>query len=74
MTDPKIFLAVDNCFASKRWTEHDEWMDVIKRLGLYYVEASADTECDPLYMGADYMKRWVDKVNSASEKTGVKKQ
>ena len=70
--DPKIYLAVDNCFASKRWTEPTEWMDVISSLGLYYVEASADTECDPLYMGSDYMKRWSDKVNSASENTGVK--
>ncbi|MBQ7161286.1 MAG: sugar phosphate isomerase/epimerase [Clostridia bacterium] len=72
MTDPKIYLAVDNCFASKRWTEPAEWMDVIKSLGLYYVEASADTECDPLYMGEDYMKRWEDKIASASEKTGVR--
>ncbi len=71
MTDPKIYLAVDNCFASKRWTEPAEWMDVIRSLGLYYVEASADTECDPLYMGEAYMRRWEDKVLSASEKTGV---
>ncbi|MBQ3100802.1 MAG: hypothetical protein IJC50_07420 [Clostridia bacterium] len=72
MVDPKIYLAVDNCFASKRWTEPAEWMDVISSIGLNYVEASADTECDPLYMGTDYMKRWSDKVNAASDKTGVK--
>ena len=72
MVDPKIYLAVDNCFASKRWTEPVEWMEVISSLGLNYVEASADTECDPLYMGTDYMKRWSEKVNSASDKTGVK--
>lgn len=72
MTDPKIYLGVDNCFASKRWTAPHEWMDVISSLGLYYVEASADTECDPLYMGKDYMKRWSENVLAASEKTGVK--
>ena len=72
MTDPKIYLAVDNCFASKRWTSPREWMDVIKSLGLYYVEASADTECDPLYMGAGYMKRWCDDVIKAGSETGVK--
>ena len=48
MKDPKIYLAIDNCFGSKRWTEPREWMDTIKSLGVYYVEASADTECDPL--------------------------
>lgn len=72
MIDPKIYLAVDNCFASKRWTEPSEWMDVISSIGLSYVEASADTECDPLYMGSEYMKRWSDKVNKASLNTGVK--
>ncbi len=72
MTDPKIYLAVDNCFASKRWTSPREWMDVIKSLGLYYVEASADTECDPLYMGSDYMQRWTEDVLLASNETGVK--
>ncbi|MBR4881007.1 MAG: hypothetical protein IKU19_03685, partial [Clostridia bacterium] len=72
MKDPKIYLAIDNCFGSKRWTEPREWMDTIKALGVYYVEASADTECDPLYMGDEYMKNWVDKVDKASAETGVK--
>ncbi len=72
MKDPKIYLAIDNCFGSKRWTEPREWMDTIKSLGLYYVEASADTECDPLYMGDEYMAEWIEKVNTASAETGVK--
>ncbi|MBE6686432.1 MAG: hypothetical protein E7591_04280 [Ruminococcaceae bacterium] len=72
MKDPKIYLAIDNCFGSKRWTEPIEWMNTIKELGLYYVESSADTECDPLYMGDAYMKDWADKVNEGSDKTGVK--
>lgn len=72
MKDPKIYLAIDNCFGSKRWTEPIEWMNTIKELGLYYVESSADTECDPLYMGDAYMKDWARKVNEGREKTGVK--
>lgn len=71
MKDPKIYLGIDNCFASKRWTEPEEWERVIKDLGLYYVEASADTECDPLYMGAEYLADWCEKVKAAKEKTGV---
>ncbi|MBQ4055019.1 MAG: hypothetical protein IJD17_04835 [Clostridia bacterium] len=47
-------------------------MDVIASLGLGYVEASADTECDPLYMGAAYMNRWSEDVITASNETGVK--
>ena len=68
---PEICLAIDNCFASKRFTEPEEWLEICKSLDIGYVEASADTECDPLYMGRDYLRRWADKVKSASEKTGV---
>ncbi len=68
---PEIFLAIDNCFASKRYTEPAIWMNLIRDLGVFNVEASADTECDPLYMGIDYLHRWVDKVREASGKYGV---
>ena len=54
--DPIIYLGIDNCFASKRWARPSEWTRVIRDLGLRYVEASADTECDPLYMGAEFTK------------------
>ena len=70
--DPKIYLAIDNCFASKRWTRPIEWMQVIKELGIYYVEASADTECDPLYMGEAFTRDWIEQVHVASEMTGVR--
>ena len=72
MKYPKIYLAIDNCFASKRWTEPEEWMNVISDLGIRYVEASADCECDPLYLGSEYMRDWIEKVKNASSKTGVK--
>lgn len=68
---PEIYLAIDNCFASKRYTEPDDWMSLIRDLGIFYIEASADTECDPLYMGRDYLRRWVDKVYHGYAKSGV---
>lgn len=70
--DPKISLAIDNCFASKRWTRPGDWMPLIAEMGITQVEASADTECDPLYMGEEYIKDWIKEVKQCSEKTGVK--
>lgn len=69
---PKIYLAVDNCFASKRWTQPIEWMELLKQMGIYYVEASADNECDPLYTPQEYIEYWINQVMKASSKTGVK--
>lgn len=69
---PRIFLAIDNCFASKRWTRPQEWMKVIGDLGLKYIEASADTECDPLYMGPEYLQDWVEDVIAQSDKAGLR--
>lgn len=68
---PEIYLAIDNCFASKRYTEPGDWLNVIRDLGVFFIEASADTECDPLYLGRDYLQRWVDKVYHATSKSGV---
>ena len=69
--DPKIYLGIDNCFASKRWVRPAEWMRVIKDLGLKYVEASADTECDPLYMGSEFTRDWIADVKAKTAETGV---
>ena len=71
-TDPKLYLAIDNCFAYKRYTRPIDWMHVIKDMGVNFVEASADTECDPLYMGEEYTRDWIREVNACSEKTGVR--
>lgn len=71
MTDPKIYLAIDNCFASKRWTRPADWAALIADIGISYVECSADTECDPLYMGKEYTKRWIDQTKDACEKAGI---
>ena len=72
MNDPKLFLAVDNCFACKRWVRPADWMSLIRDMGLALVEQSADTECDPLYMGDDYTREWIELVRQGSEKTGVR--
>lgn len=71
MNLPRIYLAIDNCFASKRWTEPEHWMTLCSDLGVKYVEASADTECDPLYTTPDYINDWAKKVLEISETTGV---
>ena len=70
--DPRLILAIDNCFAYKRWVKPIDWMLLIRDMGLTFVEQSADTECDPLYMGPDYMREWVDIVRAGTEKTGVR--
>ena len=33
MEYPKIYLALDNCFALKRWVEPETWLPLIKDLG-----------------------------------------
>jgi sugar phosphate isomerase/epimerase len=69
---PRIYLAIDNCFASKRWTEPAEWLDIIKDLGLRFVEASADNECDPLYGDADYLKSWQKQIKKQEKISDMK--
>jgi sugar phosphate isomerase/epimerase len=69
---PKICLAIDNCFAYKRWTRPEEWCDVIAGLGIQYAEASADNELDPLYMGPEYLARWVEAVRKAQRAAGIR--
>lgn len=49
-----------------------DWAKVINDMGVKYIEASADTELDPLFMGEDYLKRWVEEVKKVEDITGVK--
>jgi sugar phosphate isomerase/epimerase len=72
MTNPKIFLALDNCFASKRWTRPREWAAVVKDLGITLVEASADNECDPLYADPAYLEDWLREIETVVERMGVR--
>ena len=68
---PKIFLAIDNCFATKRWSEVSDWMDVIRDLGISCVEASADNEIDPLFSTPVHLDDWIAAVETEGERTGV---
>ena len=70
---PRIYLAVDNCFASKRWTRPEEWARVIgEDMGLRCVEASADNEIDPLYSTSAVRRSWVAEVRRVRARTGVR--
>lgn len=70
--DPKLYLGIDNCFAAKRWIRPAEWMKMIKGLGLRCIEASADTECDPLYMGAEFTREWIQDVRRWGKELDMK--
>src|SRR5208283_3230271 len=72
MMGPRIHLAIDNCFASKRWTRPADWARIIRELGIRYVEASADNECDPLYADPGFLDDWLQDVESACEQHGIK--
>ncbi len=70
--DPKIHIGIDNCFAIKRWTAPEDWARVVRDLGMKYVEAVPDLECEPLLTPDDYRQDWIDSVNRMREETGVR--
>ncbi len=47
-------------------------MRIAQDAGIYYVEASADTECDPLYSPPQALQDWLGAVQTASARTGVR--
>lgn len=69
---PKVYLAYDNCFAIKRWVEPEDWMEMIKDLGISYVEASTDNEMDPLFEPKEYMEDWAERVSALEREHGMK--
>ncbi|MHC4873065.1 MAG: TIM barrel protein [Planctomycetota bacterium] len=69
---PRIYLAIDNCFAAKRWTTPRRWLKMAQKIGINFVEASADNECDPLYMDQEYLDDWVRDTKEWEKETGVK--
>ena len=69
---PKVYLAIDNCVASKRWTEPADWMNLFADCGVYYVEASADNEIDALYADPSFLEDWAGTVLEDAGRTGVK--
>ena len=68
---PKIYLTMDNSFATKRWTEPDDWARIIRDLGVSCIEASADTEADPFYCGEEYLAVDRRRCCAAGAKHGV---
>jgi hypothetical protein len=49
-----------------------EWGRVIKNMGLKYVEAVPDLECEPLLTPEDYRKDWIAEANRMQEEFGMK--
>ena len=72
MVYPRIYLAMDNCFAIKRWVRPSEWMPLIKELGVDCVEASTDNEIDPLFSPDDYMDMWLNEVRTEQKRLGMR--
>ncbi len=69
---PRIHLAVDTCFAVKRWTRPDEWARLVRDMGVRCVEASTDVECDPFYVGEEVLADWVREVEQAQARHGLR--
>lgn len=67
----RIYLTVENCFASKRWVTPRDWSKILSDMGISYVEASADVELDPLHMEHTYLMRWEQQMRRATEEQGV---
>lgn len=73
MNYPRIYIALDNCFALKRWIEPETWGRVIaEEIGFTSVQASFDNEIDMLYGPADYRDDWFRALTEAEKNTGLK--
>ena len=72
MQSPRVFLAIDNCFAIKRWVRPRDWMRVVRDIGFAYVEASTDNEIDAIISDDRYMADWAAEVRATSAETGVR--
>lgn len=69
---PKVYLALDNCFAIKRWVQPETWMPLIRELGFRYVEASFDNEADFLYSPDWYLDNWFRRVETLEKEYGMR--
>jgi len=69
---PVINLAVNTCFASKRFARPRDWAAVIRDAGASCVELSADCECDPLYAEPSYLADWMDEVKAVCREMGLR--
>ncbi len=65
---PRIHLAIDNCFAIKRWIEPKEWMKLVKDLGdIRLIQASTDNEIDPSHNTEEFREYWIAEVKKYEE-------
>lgn len=71
MDYPKIYLALDNCFAIKRWVEPETWGPLIQSMGFEHIEASFDNEIDFLYSPQWYIDEWFDRLATMEKEEGV---
>jgi len=70
---PRIHLAVDNCFAIKRWVEPADWMRKVQQIGnIRYIQASTDNEIDPSHSTQAFRDEWVAKVKKCEQEMGLK--
>ena len=70
---PKIHLAVDNCFAVKRWVRPRDWMNAIKEIGgISLIQASTDNEIDPAHNTQDFRDEWIEEVQHYENQYGFK--
>jgi sugar phosphate isomerase/epimerase len=70
---PRIHLAVDNCFAIKRWVEPAEWMRKVKQLGdIRYIQASTDNEIDPSHNTQSFRDEWIGEVKKYEHELDLK--
>lgn len=74
MKYPKIYLALDNCFALKRWVEPETWLPLIKDLGYTSIQASYDNEFDMLYNTKEYIDSWLERLTAAEKQLWCKVQ
>ncbi len=70
---PRIYLAMDNCFAIKRWVRPRDWMHVIHNIGgITCVQASTDNEIDPLFNTQSFRDSWAEEVRRGERDYGMK--
>ena len=70
---PRIHLAIDNCFAIKRWVRPHDWMETIDEIGgIRLIQASTDNEIDPAHNTQDFRDEWIDEVQHNERQFGFK--
>jgi hypothetical protein len=70
---PRLHLAIDNCFAVKRWVRPRDWMEAVREIeNISLIQASTDNEIDPTHNTEDFRNEWIAEVQAYEKKLGVK--